>query len=157
MRFAPDDDMIETLTPDRSDQPFGEAVLPGRGWCGRLVPDTHGTQSACDDGTIDPIAVPDHVARSLVPRECPRYLTCNPFRRRICCDVDPDHITTRPEYCAWSRRRCRASARRACCCNLCSGLTSCSGSSTRCACVPRSRHRQRHHAADPPTLGGIAP
>jgi len=26
--FAPDDEMIETLAPDRSDQPFGEAVLP---------------------------------------------------------------------------------------------------------------------------------
>src|SRR5450631_4875574 len=33
MRFAPDGDMIETLTPDRSDQPFGKAVLPGRGRC----------------------------------------------------------------------------------------------------------------------------
>ena len=29
--FAPDDDMIETLTPDRSDQPFGKAILPRRG------------------------------------------------------------------------------------------------------------------------------
>src|ERR1700688_3351702 len=45
MRFAPDDDMIETLTPDRSDQPFHKAILPGRGRCGRLVPDAHGAQS----------------------------------------------------------------------------------------------------------------
>jgi hypothetical protein len=29
MRFAPDDDMIETLAPDRSDQPFGKAILQG--------------------------------------------------------------------------------------------------------------------------------
>jgi hypothetical protein len=29
MRFAPDDDMIETLVTDRSDQPFGKAILPG--------------------------------------------------------------------------------------------------------------------------------
>src|ERR1700682_3574658 len=91
MRFAPDDDMMETLTPDRSDQPFGKAVLPGRGWCGRLVPDTHGTQSACDDGIIDPIAVPDHVARSLVPRKRLRYLTCNPFCRRICLSAARNH------------------------------------------------------------------
>jgi hypothetical protein len=27
MRFAPDDDMIEALPPDRSDQPFGKAIL----------------------------------------------------------------------------------------------------------------------------------
>jgi hypothetical protein len=29
MRFAPDDDMIETLTPDRSDQPFGKPFCQG--------------------------------------------------------------------------------------------------------------------------------
>src|SRR6202163_4503564 len=69
MHLAQDNDVVHTLTPDRSDQPFGKAILPGRGWCGRLVPDAHGAQSACDDGTIDPIAVPDHVARSLVPRK----------------------------------------------------------------------------------------
>src|ERR1700731_3910927 len=88
MRLAQDDDVVHTLTPDRSDQPFGKAILPGRGWCRRLVPDAHGAQSACDDGTIDPITVPNHVARSFVPRECFRYLTRNPFGVRICCDVD---------------------------------------------------------------------
>ena len=64
MRLATDDCVIETLATDRSDQPFGNAVLPGRGWCNRLVPDAHGAQSACDDGTIDAIPVADHVARS---------------------------------------------------------------------------------------------
>src|SRR5450756_2328464 len=93
MRFAPDDDMIETLTPDRSDQPFGKAILPGRGWCGRLVPDAHGAQSARDDAAIDPVAIADEVVRSLIPRKCFRYLTCNPFGRGICCDVDPDEVS----------------------------------------------------------------
>src|ERR1700688_859629 len=32
MHLAQDDDVVQTLTPDRSDQPFGKAVLPGRGW-----------------------------------------------------------------------------------------------------------------------------
>src|SRR5258705_13645754 len=49
MHLAQDNDVVYTLTPDRSDQPFGKAVLPGRGWCGRLVPDAHGAQSACDE------------------------------------------------------------------------------------------------------------
>src|SRR5216684_3193607 len=93
MHLAQDNDVVYTLTPDRSDQPFGKAILPGRGWCRRLVPDAHGAQSACDDGTIDPITVPNHVARSLVPRKCLRYLTRNPFGRRICCDVDPDEVS----------------------------------------------------------------
>jgi hypothetical protein len=39
MDLAQDNDVVQTLTPDRSDQPFDKAVLPGRGWCGWLVPD----------------------------------------------------------------------------------------------------------------------
>ena len=57
MRLAQDDEMVHTLAPDRSDQRFGKAILPRRGWCSRLVPDAHGAQSACDDGAVDPIAI----------------------------------------------------------------------------------------------------
>src|SRR6202022_2945528 len=64
-----------------------------RGWCGRLVPNAHGAQSARDDAAIDPVAIADQVARGLIPRKCLRYLTCNPFRRGICCDVDPDEVS----------------------------------------------------------------
>ena len=85
--------MIDALAPDRSDQPFGKAILPGRGWCGRLVPDAHGAQSAPDNGAIDPVPIADEVVRSLIPRKRFRYLTCNPFGRRICCDVDPDEVS----------------------------------------------------------------
>jgi len=28
VRLAQDDEMIQTLAPDRSDQPFGKAILP---------------------------------------------------------------------------------------------------------------------------------
>jgi hypothetical protein len=31
MPLAQDNDVVHTLTPDRSDQPFGKAVLLGRG------------------------------------------------------------------------------------------------------------------------------
>src|SRR5882762_10169443 len=93
MHLAQDNDVVHTLTPDRSDQPFGKAVLPGRGWCGRLVPDAHGAQSAPDDAAIDPVAISDQVVRSLIPRKCLRYLPCNPFGRGICCDVDTDEVS----------------------------------------------------------------
>src|ERR1700723_853120 len=93
MDLAQDNDVVQTLTPDRSDQPFGKAVLPGRGWCGRLVPDAHGAQSARDDAAIDPVAIADEVARSFIPRKCLRYLTRNPFCRRVGCDVDPDEVS----------------------------------------------------------------
>src|ERR1700730_7696357 len=93
MHLAQDNDVVYTLTPDRSDQTFGKAILPGRGRCGGLVPDAHGAQSTRDDAAIDPVAIADEVARSLIPRKCLRYLTCNPFCHRICRDVDPDEVS----------------------------------------------------------------
>jgi hypothetical protein len=93
MSLAQDNDVVQTLTPDRSDQPFGKAILPGRGRCSGLVPDAHGAQSTCDDGTIDPVAIADEVVRSLIPGKRLRYLTSNPFGRRVCCDVDPDEVS----------------------------------------------------------------
>src|SRR6202035_3022424 len=89
-----DNDVVHTFTPDRSDQPFSNAILPGRGGCGRLVSDAHGAQSARDNAAIDPVAIADEVVRSLIPRKRLRYLTCNPFCRRICCDVDPDEVSS---------------------------------------------------------------
>jgi hypothetical protein len=93
MHLAQDDDVVYTLSSDRSDQPFGKAILPRRSWCGRLVPDAHGAQSARDDAAIDPVAIADEVVRSLIPRKGLGYLTCNPFGCRIYCDVGPDEIS----------------------------------------------------------------
>src|ERR1700704_6270461 len=69
MRLTQDDDMIQALAANRSDQPFGEAILPRRSWRGRPVPDAHGAQSARDDGAVNPIAVPDHVSGRAIPRK----------------------------------------------------------------------------------------
>src|ERR1700694_1178735 len=80
MFLAQDNDVVQTLAPDRADQPFGKAILPRGSRCGRLLPDAHGAQSACDDGTIDTPPVSDKVARTLIPREPLRYLAGNPFR-----------------------------------------------------------------------------
>src|SRR5258706_11050548 len=84
MFLAQNNNVVHALPPDRSEQPFGKAILPRRSWCARLVPDPHGAQSACDDCTVDPIAIPDHVTRSSIPRKRLGYLTCNPLRCR--CD-----------------------------------------------------------------------
>src|SRR3984893_4550636 len=98
MSLAQDNDVVLTFTPDRSDQPFRKAILPGRGWCGRLVPDPHGAQSARHEAAIDPIAITDHVTRSTVPRKSLRDLACDTLRRRIGCDVDPDEISAINPY-----------------------------------------------------------
>src|SRR3984893_18578352 len=98
MRLATDDCLIETLATDRSDQPFSKAILPGRGGCNRFVPNAHGSQSARDDGAIDPIATPDHVTWSTVPRKSLGDLACDPLRRRVGCDVNPDEASTIKPY-----------------------------------------------------------
>jgi hypothetical protein len=36
MRLAEDDKVAHTLAPDRSDEPFGKAILPRRGWLSLL-------------------------------------------------------------------------------------------------------------------------
>src|SRR6202048_5126915 len=93
MRLAKDNDVVQALAPDRSDQPLGKAILPGRGWCNWLISDAHGAKSAVDNGAVDPIAVPDHITRSPIPRKCLGDLAGNPLRSRLCCDVDPDEIS----------------------------------------------------------------
>src|SRR6266436_2044531 len=93
MFLVQDNDVVQTLAPDRSDQPFGKAVLPRRGRCNWLVSSAHGTQSARDDSAVDSISISDHIARSAIPRKSLGDLTCNPLRRRVGCDVDPDEIS----------------------------------------------------------------
>src|SRR3981189_3120734 len=98
MHLAQDNDVVHTLTPDRSDQPFGKAILPRRAWCSGLVPDAHGTQSARDDNAVDSIPISDHIARSHLPGKSLGYLTCNPLRRRVGCDVNPNEISAIKPY-----------------------------------------------------------
>src|SRR5437667_11139280 len=84
--------MVDALASDRSDQPFGEAVLPRRAWGDGLVADAHGAQSVRDGSAIDAIPIADQVARRLSPRECFGDL-CDPVRGRMGCDVDPDKVS----------------------------------------------------------------
>src|SRR5260221_6004021 len=74
----------------RSAKPFcqGEAGAIG------LSRNAHDTQSARDDDAIDSIPISDHIARSHVPRKSLGDLTCNPVRRRVGCDVNPNEIST---------------------------------------------------------------
>src|SRR5436853_7132686 len=85
--------MVDALASDRSDQPFGEAVLPRRAWGDGLVADAHGAQSVRDGSAIDAIPITDHVARRLSPRECFGDLACDPVRGQMGCDVDPDKVS----------------------------------------------------------------
>src|SRR5437660_7693837 len=87
--------MVDALASDRSDQPFGEAVLPRRAWGDGLVTDAHGAQLVRDGSAIDAIPIADHVARRLSSRECLPDLTCDPLRGWMRCDVDPNKVSAR--------------------------------------------------------------
>ena len=85
--------MVDALASDRSDQSFGEPVLPRRAWSDRFVADAHGAQSVPDGSAVDLIPIADQVARGLIPRECLRDLACDPVRGRMRCDVDPNEVS----------------------------------------------------------------
>jgi hypothetical protein len=76
MDLAQDNDVVHTLTPDRSEQPFDKAILPRRGRCGRLVPDAHGAHSARDDATSRD---PGSGNAEPHPREMPRLFDVPPI------------------------------------------------------------------------------
>src|SRR5881398_865830 len=85
--------MVDARASDRSNQPFGEAVLPRRAWGDGLVTDAHGPQTARDGSAVDAIPITDQVAGGLIPRECLCDLARDPVRGRMRCDVDPDEIS----------------------------------------------------------------
>lgn len=69
MRLAQGNEMVYALALDRSEQPFGKAILPKRGRRAGLVPDAHGAQSSCDYGAVDPMPIADEVTRHILPGE----------------------------------------------------------------------------------------
>src|SRR3979411_418839 len=85
--------MVDALASDRSDQPFGEAVLPRRTWGDGLVTDARGAQPVRNGSAVDPIPITEQVARGLIPRECFGDLARDPFRGRMRCDIDPDKVS----------------------------------------------------------------
>src|SRR5260221_4931163 len=91
MCLAQNNDVIQTLAPDRAVRQSRSAKVRLVQW---VVADAHGAQSAPDDAAIDPVAIADQVVRSLIPRKCLGYLTCNPLRCPVGCDVDPDEVFT---------------------------------------------------------------
>ena len=79
--LAEDDDVIEALPADRTDQSFRMPVPPGRPWGDRVIAYTYGYKTFPDGVAIAPVAIPDHVVRCLIPREGICELTGDPFRR----------------------------------------------------------------------------
>jgi hypothetical protein len=49
-------------------------------------------------GAADPIPIAYEIFRGIIPGKCLRYLTRDPFRCRICRDVDPDEVSAVQPY-----------------------------------------------------------
>ena len=67
--FAKDEDVIQTLAPDRADQPLGEGVLP---WAVRRrqdFTDAHALHALPEHVTVDRVAVAEEIGRRGVVRE----------------------------------------------------------------------------------------
>ena len=59
-----------------------------------VVEATHGTQSNCEDITVDAVPVPDQISRLLIPGECLCDLTANPLCGRMSRDAERDQLPT---------------------------------------------------------------
>src|SRR3982074_1392485 len=77
MHLAQDNDVVHTFTPDRSDQPFGKAILPRRGlpkdlMCERLGPRMERSSIISQFGChLDPQLSQPSVGRIVIVRRMP--------------------------------------------------------------------------------------
>jgi hypothetical protein len=78
-----DDQMIETVATDRSDQSFHASMLPWIARRNRPISDAHQLDAAPKHLAVAAVAISDEKARSGVPRERVRDLRREPFRGRV--------------------------------------------------------------------------
>jgi hypothetical protein len=67
--FAQDEDVIQTLAPDRANEPLREGVLPRVVGRGQHFPDTHALHSVPERVTIDAVAIAEKIGGSGVVGE----------------------------------------------------------------------------------------
>ena len=77
------DQMISALVPDRPDQAFSIAVLPGRAERGGPIPDSHCSHTGLERSAKCSVIVTDEIFGRRVPRECFGNLPRQPLRRWV--------------------------------------------------------------------------
>ena len=92
MALAEHHDMIDAFPTDRADQPFCVCVLPWRTSCRRLIPNAHGSQASGEYLAISSIAIPDHIARDLLPAKSLGQLIGDPFGCGVRGDPKPQDL-----------------------------------------------------------------
>ena len=83
MGLAEDDDMVQALSSDRTDEALNVSVLPGRSRCRWSVTDAHGREASRYGVTIGGVPVADQILGRFIPRERFCDLLRDPLRRRM--------------------------------------------------------------------------
>ena len=83
MTFVQDDDVVQTLAPDRADYPFDVRILPGGSGSRHDFLDAHGGNRGPEGRAGNAVSVPDQVPRPCGPGEGLPDLLCNPRGRRL--------------------------------------------------------------------------
>ena len=88
MSFVENDDMIEALATDRSDEAFAIRILLGRPWRTHDFFDVHILDSTLEELTVDRVTIAKQEALSLIEWERFNDLLRGPLRGRMSGDVE---------------------------------------------------------------------
>ena len=94
MRFAEDDDAVQTLSADTAVQSLGVWILPGAAISGENFLDPHVLYSPFKPISIYPVPVTQQIPRCRVPRKSFDYLLRGPFRGWMGRYIEMNHATS---------------------------------------------------------------
>ena len=86
--LAQDEDMAETLSPDRADQAFGEGILPRASGSREDFLDLHAPHALAEGVPVDGVSVAEEIGRGGVVGEGVHDLLSGPHRGRMRGDVE---------------------------------------------------------------------
>src|ERR1700674_5014849 len=90
MALAEDDDVVQTLAPDGSDQSFRIRIVPRARRAGEHFADAHAGDPAPEHVAIDGVAIAQQPSRRRVLRKRLNHLLRRPRSRGMFRDVDMD-------------------------------------------------------------------
>ncbi len=94
MALIDDDQMIQAIPSDRSDQALNVSVLPRRARCRWSIPNLHGVQPLLEDLAKGAVTIANKMARRTVPGKGLRNLMRDPFCCRMRGHADMDQLSS---------------------------------------------------------------